>query len=301
MDKNLIFSPIVFAIIHFSVNIIHYPQKPNKQLLVCGDTKVLLVDYKDEKDSIPNIVWSWDSHEAMDLPEAFRLKKFNTMDDCKAIRKGEQILVSSSGGAIAIIRRKDKKVLFHAAVPNAHSIELLPGDLIAAAASTHKEGNRIMLFDSHQPDKPLFSDTLYSAHGVVWDDKRKSLFALGMSVLREYKLVKTGQPSLKKVNEWNIPGKSGHDLQPAPDGNHLFLTEMTGTWSFDLNGHTFTKIPGFTEAHDTKSVGLDKSGQFIYTVPEKSWWTYHVRFQHPTHALSFPTMQVYKARWFSEQ
>jgi hypothetical protein len=258
-----------------------------KLLLVCGDTKVLLVDYKNGKDSIPNVVWSWDSHEAMDLPEEFRMKKFNTMDDCKAIRQGEQILVSSSGGAIAIINRKDKKILFHASVPNAHSIELLPGELIAAAASTAKNGNRIMLFDSRQPDKSLYSDSLYSAHGVVWDAKRKSLFALGLTALREYKLITTDQKSLKLVQEWKIPGKSGHDLQPTPDGDHLYLTESTGAWMFDLKQHTFTKIPGFTEAPHTKSVGLDRTGQFIYTVPEESWWTFHVRFQNPTHALAF--------------
>ncbi len=276
-----------------------FSQSPTgKQLLVCGDTKVLLVAYKDGKDSIPNVVWSWDSHEAMDLPEEFRMKKFNTMDDCKAIRQGRHILVSSSSGAIAIINRADKKVLFHASVPNAHSIELLPGDLIAAAASTAKNGNRIMLFDSRQPDKPLYSDSLYSAHGVVWDDKRKSLFALGLTVLREYKLITTGQKGLKLVQEWKIPGNSGHDLQRSPDGDHLFLTETTGSWQFDLKQHSFTKIPGFTEAPHTKSVGLDQFGQLIYTVPEESWWTFHVRFQNPAHALAFPTMKVYKARWF---
>ncbi|RAK00153.1 hypothetical protein LX87_01851 [Larkinella arboricola] len=269
-----------------------------KLLLVCGDSKVLLVDYQNGKDTIPAVVWTWDAHEAMDLPAEFRTRKFNTMDDCKAIQNGEQILVSSSSGAIAIINRKDKKVLFHASVPNAHSIELLPNDLIAAAASTNPTGNRIMLFDRKQPDKPLFSDSLYSAHGVVWDQKRQSLYALGMTALREYKLVRTGSPSLKLVQEWKIPGNSGHDLQPTLDGNFLYLTETGGAWQFDLKKHTFTKIPGFTDAPHTKSVGRDRSGQFIYTVPEESWWTFHVRFQHPTHALSFPNMKVYKARWF---
>ncbi|MFC5411542.1 DUF6528 family protein [Larkinella bovis] len=267
-----------------------------KLLMVCGDSKVLLVDYQQGQDSIPAVVWSWDAHEAMDLPTEYRTRKFNSMDDCKAIRQGEQLLVSSSSGAIAVLNRKDKKVVFYASVPNAHSIELLPGDLIAAAASTAPNGNRIMLFDQKHPEKPLYSDSLFSAHGLVWDQQRKSLFALGLTVLREYKLV--GTKALKLVQEWTIPGHSGHDLQPTPDGRHLFLTEETGAWQFDLKTHTFTKIPGFTDAPHTKSVGRDRRGQFIYTVPEESWWTYHVRFQHPSHALSFPTMKVYKARWF---
>ncbi|GAB3337960.1 DUF6528 family protein [Larkinella ripae] len=281
------------------ISLAGFAQAPKgKGLLVCGDSKVHLVNYEPGKDSIPEVIWTWDAHEAMDLPTEIRTQKFNTMDDCKAIQNGEQILVSSSGGVIAIVNRRDSKVLFHANVPNAHSIELLPAGLIAAAASTHPKGNRIMLFDRQQPDKPLFTDSLYSAHGVVWDQKRQRLYALGLTVLREYRLEKGSLPSLRRVREWTIPGNSGHDLQPTLDGDYLFLTETGGAWQFDLRKHTFSKIPGFADAPHTKSVGRDRSGQFIYTVPEESWWTFHVRFQHPNHALSFPTMKVYKARWF---
>ncbi len=41
-------------------------------ILVCGDSKVLLVDYANSKDSIPEIVWSWDAHLAQDLPEEYK-------------------------------------------------------------------------------------------------------------------------------------------------------------------------------------------------------------------------------------
>ena len=77
------------------------------------------------------------------------------------------------------------------------------------------------------------------------------------------------------------------------------MTEHTGVWIFDLKTHEFGKIPGFPEAENIKSMGKNPSGQYIYTVPEESWWTYHVSFHEPGRSLGFPGMKVYKARWFN--
>ncbi len=269
----------------------------SKKFLVCGDSKVLLVDYNKSRDSIPDVVWSWDAQKAIDLPETYRTKLFNTMDDCKSINNGKQILVSSSSGAVAIINIKDSKVVFHAMVPNAHSVALLPGNLIAAAASTNKTGNKIMLFDINKPDKALYTDSLYSAHGLVWNEKRKSLFALGYDVLREYKIVSKNK--LEMTNKWTIPGVGGHELMPTPDGENLFVTEHHGSWIFNLSTYKFNKIADFPDAENIKSLGRDASGQYIFTIPEKSWWTYHVKFLNPQRSFAFPDMHVYKARWFS--
>lgn len=201
----------------FCLALLGYPSysqdsKDQKLFLVCGDSQVLIVDFEKSGDSIPVVVWTWDAHLAKDLPEEFRLKKFNSVDDCKSVNKGKQILVSSSSGAVGILEKESGKAVFYAGVPNAHSVEILPGNLLVAAASTNKDGNKIMLFDIDNPDKPVFTDSLYSAHGLVWDEKRKSLFALGYDVLREYKPVLKDSLALK--NEWKIPGMGGHDLQP---------------------------------------------------------------------------------------
>lgn len=265
-----------------------------KSFLVCGDSKVLIVAYGPPRDSLPQIVWTWDAHLAPDLPEAFRTRKFNSTDDCKAVNRGRQILVSSSSGAIAVVNVRDKRVLFHADVPNAHSIEWLPGNRLAAAASTHARGNRIMVFDLDRPARPVFTDSLHSAHGLVWNRKRSRLFALGYGVLREYELLPTG--SLSRAAEWSIPGIGGHDLQAA-GADHLFMTEQQGAWLFSLRDHTFSKIGDFPDAANIKSLGRDRTGQYIFTVPEESWWTYHVKFLHPAGSVAFPGMKVYKARW----
>ncbi|HLU90605.1 MAG TPA: hypothetical protein VKZ51_12285, partial [Cyclobacteriaceae bacterium] len=123
-----------------------------------------------------------------------------------------------------------------------------------------------------------------------------SLFALGYDVLREYKIA--ARDSLALVKEWKIPGESGHDLFPSPDGRQLFMTEHTGAWIFDIEKQSFDKITGFPDAENIKSIGRDRSGQYIYTVPEESWWTFHVSFFEPGRKIAFPGMKVYKARWY---
>lgn len=267
---------------------------PQKLFMVCGDTKVLLVDYNTSMGDVPNVIWSWDGSTAKDIPDSYH-SKFKTMDDCKSY--GNEIMVSSSTGAIAIIGRTDNKVHFYAEVPNSHSIEKLPGGFLAAASSTHAGGNKILLFDINKGNTPVFSDSLYSAHGVVWDNKTKSLFALGYEVLREYKL-NTLKRRLELKNEWKIPGKSGHDMQMAPGGKYLFLTSESGIFDFDIVHAAFGSITGFTDTPNIKSIGQNDSLQFIYTIPEESWWTFHVRFDNPSRIFHFPDMKVYKARWY---
>ncbi|HLT08775.1 MAG TPA: DUF6528 family protein [Cyclobacteriaceae bacterium] len=272
-------------------------QEQSKMFLVGGDSKLLLVDYNKSQGSQPHVLWTWDAHDAADLPEQYRNRKFNSVDDSKAIAKGEKILVSSSSGAIAVLRTQDRKVLYYADVPNAHSIEMLPGNRLVAAASTHKLGNKIMLFDLSEPDKLLYTDSLYSAHGLVWIEEKESLYALGYDVLREYKLASSD--SLMKVNEWKIPGESGHDLWLGPDRESLFMTEHSGTWVFDLANGTFSKKEGMPDAENIKSVGQNQEGQYIYTEPEESWWTFHVSFSQPDRKIAFPDIKVYKVRWFN--
>jgi hypothetical protein len=274
-----------------------FAQLPDPKLfLVCGDSKVLLVDYNKSKDSSPEVIWSWDAHFAQDLPEIYRTRLFNTIDDCKAIENGEKLLVSSSSGAVAILSIPDSKVLFYAAVPNAHSIAMLPDNRIVAAASVHKEGNKIILFDAAVPNKPLFTDSLYSAHGVVWNEKRNSLFVLGYDVLREYQMISKNGLRLKM--QWKIPGEGGHELHATADGQNLFVTEHHGAWLFDVATYQFKKIDKFPDAENIKSLGQDPAGQYIYTVPEENWWTYHVSFFNPARKFAFPDIHVYKARWF---
>ena len=67
----------------------------------------------------------------------------------------------------------------------------------------------------------------------------------------------------------------------------VLLTEHTGAWQFDLATETFSTIPGFPDAENIKSLNLAADGQYLYTVPEESWWTYHVSLHQPAQRLAF--------------
>lgn len=268
-----------------------------RSLLVCGDTLVHLVDEARSTGTTPHIVWTWDARQVQDLPEEFRQRRFNSVDDAKPVRGGRQLLISSSSGGVALWDLERQRTLFHALVPNAHSVELLPGDLLVAAASVHAEGNRLMLFDLAQGGALVHSDPLHSAHGVVWHPDRQTLFALGYDVLREYRLA--GRV-LQRLREWTLPGESGHDLTLAPDRQSFLVTEHTGAWRFDLKTQRFAKIGGFPEAANLKSLNQAANGQYLYSVPEEQWWTSRVSLFPPVRQLHFPGMRVYKARWYRE-
>ncbi|MFT2008862.1 DUF6528 family protein [Pontibacter sp. 13R65] len=271
------------------------------EYLVCGDSKVLIVNHSLTKDSIPMIIWSWDAHDAADLPDDYRQKFFETIDDCKAYQKGNIILISSSSGGFAMINKVDKKVLYYGFVPNAHSIEMLPGNIIAVAGSTAKNGNCVELYKLDQPGKAVYRDSLYSGHGVVWHDKQKKLYALGYNELRQYSL-KNGKSgtSLKLNKSWKLPNTGGHDLQLVPSEDKLLLTDTRTVWEFDLNSFNFSEFSPLKGMKNVKSIGKHPvSKQLIYTKAEESWWAYHVNFIDPNQRTVFPEMHVYKARWIS--
>lgn len=279
--------------------LIGFQARAQNKIMVCGDSKLLMVNYDKSKDSTPHIIWTWDAHKATDLPEEFSKRKFNSLDDCKASADGKSILIASSSGAIAKMDTKTQKIQFYATVPNAHSIEYLPNGYIAAAASTHPLGNKLMIFNPENNLVPVWTDSLYSAHGVVWHAKTKILYALGYDVLRAYTVeFKSNEIALQKVNEWRIPGKSGHDLTMTPDQKSLYITEHTNAWRFDIGTSKFEKISDFPVKKNIKSISRNKKNQIIYTEPEESWWTFSVKFLHPEKKLLFPDIKVYKARWF---
>lgn len=270
-----------------------------KDFLVCGDSKLLVVDYLSSKDSIPAIRREWDASRDADLPEIFRTRKFRSMDDCKVSPDGKQLLVSSSSGGVALLHYPEMKVVFFTEVGNAHSIEFLPGGLIAVAGSTHPQGNKVAIFNPAVSDQPLAQDSLYSGHGVVWHAKKKLLYALGLDVLRAYTVESDarGIVRLTKTKEWKIEGQSGHDLFLTADGKQLYITEHTGVWTFDLKKEKFGKMPDFPDKPDIKSIGRNREGQILYTQPEESWWTFSVKTLHPERKFVIPGLKIYKARW----
>jgi hypothetical protein len=264
---------------------------PPSELAVCGEDEVFILDLRGEA---PRKVWSWRAAERPELPEEFR-KKFGSIDECKPVDGGRKILISSSGGAIALVEHASGKVLFYAAVLNAHSAELVPGNRVVAASSYKEGGNRLLLYDLGVSDKPLAFDEFYGAHGAVWDEERQLLWALGGNELRSYRVL---QDRLVMTMNRALPNEDGHDLRPVPGTSALLVTTGQHVWLFDRDRLTFRTHPRIGDLPKVKSVDLDlASGALAYVQGEESWWAQRVKFLGLDRKVEFPSARLYKARW----
>jgi hypothetical protein len=265
---------------------------PPSDLIVCGADEVFILRLRDAAG--PRKIWSWRAADRPELPEPFR-KRFPTTDDCKPVDGGRKILITSSGGAAALVERATGKVLFYATAPNAHSAEVIPGNRVVVACSTKPDGNRLDLHDLAVSDKPIASDELQGAHGAVYDEARNVLWALGTFELRSYHV---GANTLVRKQTFALPNDGGHDLRPIPDRPGLIVTTHHHVWVFDRDLLTFQPFPQLGNEHDVKSMDFDpESGALAYVKAEKSWWAERVKFMGLDCTVEFPGAKIYKARW----
>ncbi|MBM3888700.1 MAG: hypothetical protein FJ388_06190, partial [Verrucomicrobia bacterium] len=180
------------------------------ELILCGWDEVFALKVSGPDKISTNKVWSWRASDCPNLPEKLQ-DKFGTTDECKPVEGGKKILITSSGGGVALVERATGKVLFATFVGNAHSAEMLPGNRVVVAGSTHPEGNKLAVFDLNQPAEPIYTTELQSAHGVVWNEKRQVLWALGFEELNSYRLVNWNgpQPKLHMSNSYPLPDPAG--------------------------------------------------------------------------------------------
>ena len=272
-------------------------------LLLCGGAQVT----EDEVTSFqgkPALkeIWHWRPEESEGLPIPF-MRKFITTDDCKGVSHGSEILITSSGDAVALVSHATGKTLFYASAKNAHSAELLPGGLIAVASSSDSdgEGDRIMLFDRHRSEKPLVTLPLTAAHGVVWDNKRNILWALGGKELVRIRVDLAVASSPRMIAEKSVllPAQEGHDLQLSDDCSTLYVTNTKTVFRVDPDLMSFTPYDPFHGIGQIKSLSINPdTRQIAFTRADPGvWWTYTLRFLNPDQQIVLPAM-IYKVRWF---
>ncbi len=269
------------------------------ELILCGWDEVFILALGPGATPAHRKTWSWRVADSPEIPAELR-PAFRTTDDCKPVDNGRRILISSSAGAIALVDRETKRASFHARVTNAHSIEMLPGDRIAAAASvsTAPTGNRLVIFDTAS-GKELASDELRSAHGAVWDEARNVLWALGGDVLRAYTVGAPGATRLTRTFELKLPDGGGHDLVAIPGSPRLFVSTSEHCWYFDRDRREMTPHDTIANLAHIKSYAVHpRTGRVVYIQAEgKDWWAEHLHFQRPDGTLRLPGEHLYKGRW----
>jgi len=270
----------------------------NADLVVCGEDKVLLLNSRQSAQT-PAVNWRWQVSDAKDLPSVYQ-KWMIPLDECKPVMNRSKMLLTSSGGGVLLLDIKTKKPDFYAHVPMAHSAEMLPGNRVVVALSTHPQGNSIELYDLNKPEQRLFRDSLYSGHGVVWNPKYQRLFALGFNELRAYSLQNwnSAAPRLQLEKSWKLPSEGGHDLS-AMDAEKMIVTTHHNVFTFSISEAAFEVFAPLKGRQNIKSANYDpKKKQLLFTQAEESWWTYHIYMQHPDRTITIPDIKLYKVRFF---
>ena len=267
-------------------------------MAVCGDGIVRIIDMAESDSTDIKEVWRWDKDDPqVNLPKGYDMLMRN-LDECKFVDNNTKMLLTASGDGMMLLDIKTKDILCYAHVPMAHSADLLPNNRIAVALSTHKQGNALEIYDIDTPEKVVFRDSLYSGHGVVWNEKRQRLYALGYKELREYELMdwNTDQPSLKQVKMWEIPMESGHDLSPVDD-NRMLVSAHEGAMWFDIDKEEFSPFEPLRDVENVKSLNYNPETQkLVYTKAEISWWTHHIYQENPNKVVTMDSLKVYKVR-----
>lgn len=271
-------------------------------LVVCGWDEVFVLDITDT--TTPRKVWTWKAADRPELPATYRTL-FRTTDDCKPVA-GDRLLITASSDGAALVDRATGVARWWGRCGNTHSAEMLPRDRIVLACSVRPhDGNRLVVFDAGTPERPVFSTELVSGHGVIWDEARQRLYALGGRELRAYRLADwaSATPSLVLDGSFPLPDRGGHELSAVPGSQELLVSTEGGVWRFDRTSTTFRPDPDLHGQHHVKSAVLHPTtGRLAYTQADTpEWWTTRIRFRRPDAVVTLDGEHIYKVRWLPGQ
>lgn len=264
-----------------------------RQLIVTEQASAAIMIYDQPS---RKLLWQWTAAESA-IPAA-RQTWFRLPDEARAVYNRSCLLVTASGGGVALIRIRDKKVLFYAKPGgNPHSAEVLPDNNIVVASSdgylTVYERDTVKCYAKNY----LSRTNLVSAHNAVWDIKRECLWSAGGESMCRYTYA-DGQLAL--VQSTPLPAGCGdaHDLTPVYGSDQLLLATNSRCFRYDPATDTASEAQSFQQ-HAIKSIS---TGPFGYTTictrPTESWWSPEVlNFGSGVQLFFMRDYRIYKARW----
>lgn len=242
------------------------------------------------------IVWEWKPSESN--VDSAHWKWFSNPSDAKPVYGGKYLLITASGGGVALIRIADKKTLFYACPGgNPHSAELFPEGNIVVASST---ANYLTVYktDTATTDRFGYSCRLYInfGHNVVWDPKRQVLWSADRHQLKTFRYnFNCSHPALQPMDSMTLPGNQFHDLFPTMNGDTLWLTNTSHVYKLDLASRRI--VEATTPQKDVKSISSGKGYPTIIAVPQEKWWTDEIKDVDGNILFQERGLKIYKARW----
>ncbi|GAB3667881.1 hypothetical protein GCM10027589_34070 [Actinocorallia lasiicapitis] len=175
---------------------------------------------RDPKDEFNYLrVFSSSGNESWSLQLGNDRGSFTNVNEVKPrIYRNEKVfLVTASGGAARIFRVGPKS--FYAWNPgisgstNPHSMEVLPGNVLAVAATKENKIHFYGYEDGKSKTRPSSSISLKDVHGLQWHPKSKKLWAIGegSKALISITVEGTKNPKGTVKSKADVTGK-GHDL-----------------------------------------------------------------------------------------
>jgi hypothetical protein len=247
-----------------------------------------------------SILWKWNPEGDPAIP-ADRLKRFNHIDETKAVNGGRQILITSSTGGMALVDVATKQSVF-TGYPggSTHSADLLPDGTIVTASSV---GNFLMVFtrkDGEKTAHKTFKLTFADAHGVVWDKLLGLVWAVGKEAVIccrynfDYE-----NPQLTIVESFPLKPNPywGHDLILL-EKEHKLL--MTGRNMLEFDTMT-GQYKLFLKRKSVKSISIHpETGEQLVQIPKENYWNDTVTLLNGDRKWTLPgNAKIYKARWFA--
>ena len=174
-----------------------------------------------------------------------------------------------------------------------------PTNFSASVCRDSVQANTGVPVDTNR-QKVVKAMSLPGAHGVVWDARRGSLFALGYTNLYEL-AYSSADMSVSVKRSWDYSAKLcdqyGHDLVADGSGGY-FLTNHTAVWHLDPDADRWTKV---RDMANVKSFSRDAKKGDLLTIAKENWWTDELKIIEPdgtTRVVGpFPGARFYKARW----
>ncbi len=306
----------IIGIIFGAIAVIGQTQAPGATLLNTGpfilaceqaSARIILIDAQADWNDDDAIVWQWQaSNDAHIAPEHHSW--FSNPSDAKYIGGDQHVLTVASGGGMAVIDTASGRIVGYGYVGgNPHSATLLPDGHIVTVSST---GDLVQLFEYQEDASPKYQViqklSLTDAHGVVWDDSRGCVWALGGKQIKRFDY-DLEQSSLTLVTTLDLPinektlqqpRHGGHDLTWDLSGEKLALSDTDNLWTFDPQSHAFAPLPPHHLRHVKSISHLSQPPHTIVMQATTEWWSDTIRSADGTWEKTLPDVKFYKARWW---
>ena len=254
-------------------------------------------------------IWSWDPYTAC-VPAA-QQGWFVNPSEVKPVFNRRYILMTASGGAVALIRISDHKLMFYANCgQNPHSAEILPDGNIVTAESKSGEINTFVVDTVKVLGAKANTLKIGNAHNAVWDRKRSYLYVTGtisggVTALFRFKYNgdRTNPKLTNQTRIYTFTNESGgHDLFPVyGEEDKLWLTAASAVYKFDLTGITdaTTNEPACEKVYsiaDIKSICNSPDG-ILMLKPTEEWWAEGLVNEKGEELFKMDGAKLYKGRW----